>query len=785
MKKGILSFFILLCAVASAQTGTIKGKITTTDGKPGTDVNIVLKENAKGTVASADGTYAIRNIKPGTYHFTASHEGLQTIEKTISIKADEVLELHFSLKETSKQLDEVIVEARKTANNKALIIGKVPIAAMDLPQAITVVGPTTLQNQQVQRLSDVLRNVNGVYLSSTRGATQENFSARGYGVSSNNLFKDGIRINSGTMPEMSSLDRVEVLKGSAAILFGNVAPGGVVNMVTRQPKFTTGGEISVRAGSYGLFKPAVDVYGPLSNNIAFRVNGSVETAESYRDVVHSDRYYVNPSLLFKLGSKTELLVQGDYLQHEFTPDFGIGSINNTSIPDVPRSAFFGTDWQYAKTQQASATATLKHAFNDRWNAIASVSYQNYNRDYYSTERIQALANGDFYRPLNRTKNLEDYYTAQLNITGKFKTGGIQHVLLGGADADRYDATAYTYNQPAMYDTINILDPAKYKARTDIPVVKQIKVVQTPTVRFGAYVQDLVSVTSNIKLLVGLRWSIQDAKPAATTDLLTNAVTYGAVKTDKAFSPRAGIVYQPTRHTSLFASYANSFTVNSGTDVYGNVLAPSIIDQYEVGIKNDLLKNALTANVTVYRIINNNLAQVAQFAADGVTPNSNTNLKTLTGQTTSDGLEIDLSSHPAKGLDINAGYSYNYIRYTKTPDVKGNFVEGERLQNSVGSTANTSVFYSVDAWKFGSSFFYTGPRTAGFNNTKGQAQTYNRLFNVAGFATVDISAGYSFKKFSLLAKLSNITNTLNYNTHENYSINPIPPAQLIATAVYRF
>lgn len=785
MKKGILSFFILLCAVASAQTGTIKGKITTTDGKPGTDVNIVLKENARGTVAVADGSYVIRNIKAGTYHITASHEGLQTIEKFIKVAADEVLELNFSLAETSKQLDEVIVEARKTANKKALTIGKVAIAAMDLPQAITVVGPTILENQQVQRLSDALRNVNGVYLASTRGSTQENFSARGYGVSSNNLFKDGVRINSGTMPEMSSLERVEVLKGSAAILFGNVAPGGVVNMVTRQPKFNAGGEVSVRAGSYGLCKPFVDLYGPLSNNIAFRVNGSFETAESYRDVVHSNRYYVNPSLLFKLGNKTELLVQGDYLYHEFTPDFGIGSINNTSIPDVPRSSFFGTNWQYAKTKQSSATATLKHAFNDQWNLNTSISYQNYNRDYYSTERIQALANGDFYRPLGRTTNLEDYYAAQVNVSGRFTTGSVQHVLLAGMDADRYDATAYTYNQPTTYDTINILNPAKYAARTDIPVVKEIKVVRTPTVRFGAYVQDLLSLTSSVKLLVGLRWSIQDAKPAVTTDLLTNAVTNGAIKTDKAFSPRAGIVYQPSKHTSLFASYANSFSVNSGTDVNGNALAPSIIDQYELGIKNDLLKNALTANLTVYRIINNNLAQIAQFAADGVTPNNNTSLKTLTGQTTSDGLEIDLNSHPAKGLDLTAGYSYNYIRYTKTPDVKGNFVEGERLQNSVGSTANLTAFYTFNRWKFGSSFFYTGPRTAGFNNTKGQAQTYNRLFNVEGFATVDISAGYSFRKFSLLAKLSNITNTLNYNTHENYSINPIAPVQLIATAAYRF
>jgi iron complex outermembrane receptor protein len=785
MKTGLLAFFICVCFAVSAQTGTIKGKITTTDGKPAAEVNIILKNNNRSTIAAADGSYILRSIKAGNYIMSVSHMGLQTIEKNISVNADVVLDIDFSLKETSKQLDEVIVEARRTANDKALTIGKVPIAAMDLPQAVSVVNRSVIDNQQAQRLSDVLRNVNGVYLSSTRGATSESFSARGYGLSSNNMFKDGIRINSGSFPETGSLERVEILKGSAAILFGNVSAGGIVNLVTKQPKFIYGGEVAMRAGTYGLFKPSVDLYGPLGNSIAFRVNGSFETTDSYRDVVHSKRYYVNPSLLFKLGKKTELVVQGDYLSHEFTPDFGIGSINNTSIPDVQRSAFFGTAWQYAKTKQSGVTATLKHSFSSNWNLTGAVAYQNFNRDYYSIERVQAQANGDFYRPLNRSRNAEDYFSAQVNALGKFVTGKIAHTILAGADADKYDATAYTFNQPTTYDTINILDPNKYKARTDIPAAKEIRVVKTPTVRLGAYAQDLISITSKLKVLVGLRWSLQDAKPAATTDLLTNSTTKGAIKTDKAFSPRAGIVYQPTKHTSIFASYANSFSVNSGTDVYGNALTPSIIDQYELGIKNDLIRNALTANVTVYRIINNNLAQTALFLADGVTPNNNTSLKTLTGQTMSDGLEIDLSSHPAKGLDVMAGYSYNFIRYTKTPDAKGNYVEGERLQNSVGSTANASIFYSVNGWKFGGGLFYTGPRYAGFNNTKQQTQAYNRMFEVKGFATADLSAGYSFKKISVLAKVSNITNTLNYNTHENYSINPIAPTQLIATVSYRF
>jgi iron complex outermembrane receptor protein len=788
--KQLFTILLLIGSVSiSAQTAQLRGKLTTTDGKEAEGVTILVKEIKKTVVTDPTGKFLVKELNAGNYTLVAAYQGLETVTRIVYLNAGTAVDINIVLKESAKQLEEVIVRSRKTANDKPATIGKATIAPKDLPQAVTTISRETIDQQQALRLSDVLRNANGVYLATTRGSTQENFSARGYSISSNNLFKDGVRINSGSMPETSSLETVEVLKGSAAILYGNTAPGGIVNMVTKRPKFEYGGSASARAGSFGLFKPSVDVYGPVSQSIAFRVNGSLETSDSYRDQVHSKRYYVNPSMLFKLGARTEILVQGDYLQHDFTPDFGIGSIDNTSIPDVPRSAFFGTAWQYTHTKQASATATITHRLSNtggnNWAINGSLSYQNYNRDYYSTERIQASTNGDWARPLGRTRNVEDYYAAQLNLTGKFATVGIAHNLLVGVDADKYDALAYTFNQPAVYDTINILNPNKFKARTDMPVVKEIREVETPTARVGAYVQDLVSITSNIKLLVGVRWSLQDAKSAITTDLNTGAQTYGATKTDQAFSPRAGLVYQPTRNTSLFVSYANSFVVNSGTDVYGNALTPSIIDQYELGIKNDLLQDKLTANLTVYRITNSNLAQTAQFAADGTTPNSNTSLKELSGRTQSDGLEIDLSSRPLKGLSILAGYSYNYIRFTKTPDVKGNYVEGERLQNSVGSTANASVFYSNMGWTVGGAFFYTGPRYAGFNNTKEQAQNYNRLFRVEGFATVEASLGYAWPHFSLLAKVSNITNSLNYNTHENYSINPIAPRQLMATVSYKF
>lgn len=790
MKKGYLFVLSFLCTgLIFGQYGSIQGKIITTDNKPASCVNVLLKSGNAQVVSEEDGSFTLTHIKQGEYVVVASHIGLQTVEKQVQVIENQITGLDITLKESSRQLEEVIVESRKGFNERSVTIGKSPIAPMDLPQSIAVVSQGTIRDQQAQRLSDVIKNVNGIYLASTRGSTQENFSARGYSFSSSNMFKDGARVNTGAIPEISSLEKVEILKGSAAILYGNVAAGGIINMVTKQPKFEKGGEVSMRFGSYDLYKPAIDFYGPVSGKIAYRINGTFESAKSFRDVVESKRYYVNPSLLYKAGSRTQVLVQADFLKHDFTPDFGIGSYDNTKIPDVPRNAFYGTAWQYAKTQQVSVTETVKHQINEAWNINGSVSYQQYDRDYYATERIQALANGDWGRPLNKTKTRENYYTGQVNITGKFKTGHIEHTLLTGIDADRYFTQTYSYNQPAIYDTINIFDAGKFKQRTDIPVTKEVRLISTPVNRFGAYIQDLISLTNKLKLLAGIRWSYQDAKPVDTLTFATNAHTKGIKsKVDKAFSPRIGIVYKPWETTSLFASYANSFSVNSGTDVYGNALAPSIIDQYEAGIKNEFFKGILSANLTLYRIINNNLSQTALFAADGVTPNSNTNLKALTGQTTSDGAELDVVVHPLKGMEILGGFSYNYIRYTKTPDAKGNYIEGERLINNPAGTGNGSIFYTfkdgrAKGLKLGTSIFYTGKRFAGFNNTKGQTQTYLRNFEVEGFTTIDISAGYCFKKVSVLAKVSNLANTFNYYVHENYSINPIPPRQVIATVSY--
>ena len=780
------------------ETGIVQGSIHTTDNQPAAFVTVRLKEAGRTTITNENGVYTIRHIKPGQYTLLVSMAGLQSKEQAVTIKANEVLEVNLTLSENHKQLEEVIVILHKSINDQPVSVGKIAINPMDLPQSLSVIGQGLIREQQALRLSDVIRNVNGVYLTTTRGNVQESFGARGYSLGSTNLFKNGFRINSGVIPEMSSLEKVEILKGSAAILYGQVAPGGIVNMVTKQPKFNFGGEISMGIGSYDLYKPAIDVYGPISKSIAYRINGTYVKANSYRDQVSAKRYYVNPSFLFKLGKRTELVAEGDYMNDNFTPDFGIGSLDGKTIPDVSRSSFFGTSWQYNKTQQTTTALTLKHQLSANWNINTAFSYQYYKRDYYAVERIQADANGDWTRPLGRIFSNEKFYAGQVNLIGKFNTAKLEHNLITGIDADRTVTLNNDYTFPSVtglaagsYDKINILDPGKYSPRTDIPEATAIRERVAPVNRMGVFVQDLVKLSEKFNILAGVRYAYVETRGIDSTNLTNGVKTTGATRYDHAFSPRFGLVYKPFNTTSFFVSYSNSFSTNTGQDVTGKAIKPSLIDQYEVGVKNQFLNGMLSANVTVYRIINNNLAQTAPYLLNG-TPNNNTNIKMLSGETTSDGVEVDLAASPLKGLNITAGYSYNYMRYTKTDTTVGSFKTGERLVNNPAHTANGSIFYTfgkgrLEGLKIGTTVVYIGDRFGGWNTdvTKTNPVTYrDRLIAVSGYTTIDVTAGYTFKKLSLLAKVSNLTNTYNVLVHENYSVNPIPPTQFAATLTYK-
>ena len=723
-------------------------------------------------------------------------------------------------------LKEVIVTANK--EKKVVSALRSGLKPMDTPQSVQVIGAEIIEQQQAIRLSEVIKNANGIYVGSARGGAQESFFSRGYDMSANNMFKNGFRYNAGSIPEVSGLEKVEFLKGGSALLYGNVAPGGILNLVTKTPSFKSGGEITMQAGSYSYYKPSIDFYGPLNKHIAHRFNASYENSESFRDYVKNERIYINPSFLFKVSDKTQITVQGDYLSADWTPDFGTGIIGKT-ILDLPRNTYYGALWSTGKTKSSSASVLVNHDFNNNWKLSFNSSFQSYNRTQKSTAQLNSIdANGNWKRGLTQADASEKIFEDQLNLQGTFNTGSIKHQIFTGVDYENSMAPSYTfgfYANPngtkALTTEATAINLFNYdystQSLTSPYSTRRTQLATTDTQRFGVYAQDLISITDYVKVLAGLRWSWQESEvttskevigkvngvDAITTTLDNATATTGTKNLNRAYSPKAGLVIQPNKDLSLFASYSNSFTPNSGTTVDLRPLDPSIIDQFEVGIKKDFWKGILSTNVTAYQISNNNLAQTVLFAADGVTPNVNTNLKELVGGTKGKGIEIDVTAKPTLGLNIIAGYSFNETKISKSSGTSGSLVIGDILARTPKHTANLSFFYKLPSGAlkgltFGAIGNYIGDRTGGWNDryvwTENKPVTAPKTYTVTiedrdipleGYTTIDVSAGYEWKKFSILCKLSNVTNALNYTVHENYSVNPIAPRQVLTSLKYKF
>ena len=706
-----------------------------------------------------------------------------------------------------QQIEDINLHKTGNPNIAKPMSSKSNLTIMENPQPVAIVTHEIIEQQQAKQLSDVLQNVNGLYITSSRGNSQDSFGGRGFNFGNDNIFKNGARVNSGVFPEVSGLERVEVLKGGNAMLYGNVAAGGVVNLITKKPRFNNGGTVSFSGGSWNSYKPTVDFYGPLSKSIAFRVNGAYETADSFRDVVSSTKYYFNPSFLFNIGEHSQLIVEADYLKNDFTPDFGIGSITNKDGSYalntlLPRNAFLGADWQYQNVEQATTGITFNHQFNDVWTLNAIASYQNYTKDYFSTERVQWEYDGAdrlfWKRPLGRSYTEQNYTSLQINVNGEFNTGNVKHKILVGTDGDYGTNDVYNYFDKATGKTIDqkffhgtngsaagtiyLDDPATW-ASGPMPDSEKLDRNRIPTQRFGIYAQDYIELTDKFKVLAGLRWSYIENKDSEKTTFVDNKTAYSTGTVDRAFSPKAGLVYMPNDNLSLFATYTNSFSANTGRDINDNSLKPSIIDQFEVGMKKNFWNNAVALNLSLYQIENRNFYQTVEGSVDS-------SIKEFAGKMRSQGVELDITGNPYPNLSIIAGASYNHSVYLDTPADFG-YVENQRLVRTPSTTANASVFYTftdyVKGLKLGASAYYVGGRIAGWNDTKktlNDRDGVSRFLEVGNYMTAAVSIGYDWNKFSVMGKVGNLFDTIDYNYHENYSVNPITPRNFYVTLTYK-
>jgi iron complex outermembrane recepter protein len=797
LPKLLFVLAILFNTGIQAQNILLKGTIATSDGKPAAGVNVLLTATNETIVTNADGNYRFPITLPGKYKLVVSYTGLATQQKNFTItKEKNELIINFILTENYTELTDILVTGYKTKLDKIATIGKLPIKPMDLPQATAVIERQVLERQQVQTMGDAVQNLNGVYVMGTTGGYQEELASRGFAFNSNNTFKNGVRYNNSIMPEVSGLETIEVLKGGNAILFGTVGAGGVLNIITKKPLFNKGGSVSFQTGSYDYYKPAMDMYGPLNNSkhVAFRVNSSFTKAGSYRDNVKSQRFYVNPSLLVKIGNKTDVLIEGDYTQDNRNLDFGTGAIYY-KIANTPRGLYLNLPWSYNNAEQMAATATTTHNINDNWQIRSVISTRKYNNDLFGATRpntnsqfidSSAANYGRWIRGLVKNKNIENYNFASLDVTCKFKTGKIKHTILAGIDADIIKTKAYSFDFTMLrsdkkntYDTVNVFGTKKYSSRNDIPDVPWLYYTNSPVSRMGVYLQDFVELSSKIKLLAGIRYSVSTIETPDSIYANNNNKLHSEKRNNDAFSPRLGLVYQPTKNISVFGSYTNTYDLNTALDTFARVLQPSIIDQFELGIKTLWFNNAVSVNATAYVINNNNAVQ----SYPNLSP-ADTRRETG-GQTQSKGVELDIVTKKFYGFNINAGYSYNDTRYKKSTL----YVEGSSILYTPNHTANTHIYYSVKptsklkGLNTGIGIYYVGERVAGRSTTK--ANPGYALMPVPAYFLFETSLGYTYQNLNFRVKVNNIFNQLSYNVHDDNSVNPIAPRQFTGTVSYNF
>ena len=514
----------------------------------------------------------------------------------------------------------------------------------DIPQSINIIPPQVLQDRGINKVSDALENVSGIIRGSTGSSIfGDNFNIRGF-KASDSIFRDGVPYQTSSTLGTSDIDRIEVLKGPSSVLFGAGEPGGIINLVSKQPLSKPFAKAEVSAGSFNNYRGAIDFSGPIDpeKKILYRVNADYENNGSFRDFVSSNNFSIAPVVTAALSENTKVSVYGKFRKEEETGDEGI-PVFGGKVPNVPISRFLGEEFGKRSTNSVNVGYTVDHKFSNNWSLRHNSSYLSYDFSrYFPTLDSVDPITGDVSRTAYSSQGKYTNFSTSADVTGKIATGNIQHTLLLGTEF-RYGTQNPAFQFSTAYDPINLFNPV-YARR---PYPRQFEFFRDDNFStFAVYLQDQVALSPTLKVLAGAR--LDTARQFRTTQDV-GAARQEFTQTDSALSPRVGIVYQPIEPLSLYASYTRSFAPSFGAsrNLNNATFAPETGAQVEVGAKADISPQ-LSLNFAVFDIKKQNVQ----------TPDpSNPDFKLQTGEQTSKGIELDLTGKVLPGLNLALGYAY--------------------------------------------------------------------------------------------------------------------------------
>jgi iron complex outermembrane recepter protein len=581
----------------------------------------------------------------------------------------------------------------------------------DIPASIQVVPKQVLEEQQVDNLNEALKNVPGL-IQNTPDDTPifQSPNIRGFFTGEgNNFTRNGLNLQvagPGTAI-FSNIEQVEVLRGPASVLFGRGNPGGTINIVTKQPQSDPFYSVEASVGSYDFYQGAVDLTGPLndSKTIQYRLNASYENAGSFVDFVERETPAVAGALKFKIGENTDLTFDTQYVRATVGRGSGL-PLEGTLLPnpngEIPLNRNLSNPDGFFFSNTLLVGYNLEHRFSENWTVRNAFYFSN--EDYGYKNLYEAVSLDPDLRTLQR-ETYGDYdqkvqaFDLVTNVVGKFSTGPIQHQLLLGADLRRsnFRGVQKASFRGTPIDLFNPVYSAEILDEQTFPPSNTTALTNS----LGIYIQDQITVTDNLKFLLGGRF---DTFEQTDKDLLANTETS---QSGSAFSPRLGIVYQPIEPISLYASYSRSFTPTIGRSADNEPFKPGRGTQYEIGVKADI-NDKLSTTLAFYDLTRTNVT-----TADPDRPG----FEIQTGEQNSRGVELFVSGEILPGWNVIAGYAYTNARLTKD----NAFPVGNQINNVAKNSLNFWTSYEIQKGTlkglgFGLGFFYTGDRQGDLDNS---------------------------------------------------------------------
>ncbi|MFB9054903.1 TonB-dependent siderophore receptor [Formosa undariae] len=796
MKK-LFSFavFLLTSFVINAQQIIVNGTVTDSENTPIAGANILIKNTNKGNQTNIDGHFKIE-IEAGSYTAVVSYLGYKTKELPFSVSNGNTTLPTVVLYEGQEILSEVVIDGKRRnmfARKQTAYVSKLPLKDLENTQVYSTVTTDLLESQIVTNFEQALDNATGIqklWTSTGRGGDGAGFySLRGFSVQPQ-LVNGVPGLTNGTI-NAANIERIEVIKGPSATLFGSSVSsyGGLINVVTKKPYKGFGGQVSYTAGSYGLnvvtgdFNTALDE----SENIYFRLNTSYHTEDSFQDAGFSKSFFVAPSLSYQVNNKLSFSFYGEITQAEKTNPTMLflsraGAMQYANLDEL------GYDNKKSYTSNAltlenptqNYRVEMDYKLSESWNSQTLVSRSVTSTKGYYTYLYDLTGAGTFSRYLNKQDALTRTTDIQQNFNGDFKIGNLRNRVVIGLDY--YTVTGI--DNGSGYVGYGAVTPSSGEEVDGYPLTTagvdaalagaSINNYKTRSNVYSAYVSDVLDITSTLSAMASVRFDQFDNEG----DITSNDDDYDQF----AISPKFGLLYQPIADKlSVFANWQNGFT-NIGPQLVGDPNAttgqelknfePEQANQIEFGVKTNFFNNRLNATVNYYNILVNNRLMTDPNDAFG---------KIQDGEVSSKGFELEINANPVNGLNIRAGYSYNDSEIKKSSTAS---TIGERP-----AEAGSDIVYNLWA----DYIFETGAIKgfgigAGFNGASERdiinASGYTSgVFSVPSYIIANASIYYAADKYRVGLKLNNMLNEEYYSGWS--TLTPQQPRSVLANFAFKF